>query len=480
MDDDRGMELVGRRRAARQLERRRALHTLLRDLASEVERPRERRDLASALTERLARVTPVRSIRLSELKGAAALRMSHPIRARDYIAFAIPTADPGRRLMLEATIDPDVGLDPWSAQLLESASSLAALLVEAGRHARVAAGPMTDRRDGAAPLIGSSSVMRVLRARVERVALTDFTVLIEGESGTGKELVACQIHELSRRRNGPFVAINCAALVETLIEAELFGIEERTATGVKGRRGKFEHADGGTLFLDEVAELSMTAQAKLLRAIQDLTVERVGGQGSRRIDTRIVAATNRDLSSLVERGLFRADLFYRLSGVEVRVPALRYRREDILELANYFLARTADGRPMRIGPATADALTTYDWPGNVRELQRMMEGAIATTDSQEIDLDDLPVSLRGVYGEALMPSMQANDTMRAWGSRYARLVLDRCKQNKRQACRVLGITYHTLNAYLNYRPRGAVTTQVAEATTPLVEPLTEEDLEIGR
>ncbi len=477
MDDDHGMGVKGRTRTARQIERRRGLHTLLRDLATEVERPRDRRDLASALTERLARVTPVRSIRMSELKGAA-LRSSQPIRARDYIAFAIPTADPGRRLMLEATLDPDAGLDSWSAQLLETAASVAALLVEAGRHARVGALPTADRRVGAAPLIGSTDVMRALRERVERVALTDFTVLIEGESGTGKELVACQMHELSRRRNGPFVAINCAALVETLIEAELFGIEERTATGVKGRRGKFEHADGGTLFLDEVAELSMSAQAKLLRAIQDLTVERVGGQGSRRVDTRIVAATNRNLSSLVERGLFRADLFYRLSGIEVRVPALRHRREDILELAGYFLARTGDGKALRIGPAAADALTTYDWPGNVRELQRMMEGAIATTDSHEIDLDDLPVSLRGVYGEALMPAMQAHDTMRAWGSRYARLVLERCQQNKRQACRVLGITYHTLNAYLNYRPRGA-TTQVAEAPVPAVTPLTEEDIEIS-
>ncbi len=138
--------------------------------------------------------------------------------------------------------------------------------------------------------------MRALRDRIERVADTDFTVLIQGESGTGKELVARQIHELSRRRGGPFVAVNCAALVETLLEAELFGIEDRTATGVRGRRGKFEHADGGTLFLDEVADLSMAAQAKLLRAIQDLTVERVGGHATRRLNVRIVAATNKPLA----------------------------------------------------------------------------------------------------------------------------------------------------------------------------------------
>ena len=156
---------------------------------------------------------------------------------------------------------------------------------------------------------------------------------MEGESGVGKELVARQIHDLSLRRNGPFVAINCAALVETLLEAELFGIEDRTATGCRGRRGKFERADGGTLFLDEVSDLSLSAQAKLLRAIQDLAVERVGSSHTHRIDTRIVAATNRALYPLVERQLFRSDLYYRLSGVDIRVPALRERRADILELA---------------------------------------------------------------------------------------------------------------------------------------------------
>src|SRR3989442_6024489 len=158
--------------------------------------------------------------------------------------------------------------------------------------------------DGAAPIVGSSAAIRGVRARMERVAATAFTLLLEGESGVGKELVARQIHELSPRRRGPFVAVNCAAIVETLVEAELFGIEDRTATGVRGRRGKFEHADGGTLFLDEISDLSLSAQAKLLRAIQELAVERVGGNGTHRIDIRIVAATNRSLFPLVERRLF--------------------------------------------------------------------------------------------------------------------------------------------------------------------------------
>ena len=161
---------------------------------------------------------------------------------------------------------------------------------------------------------------------------------------------------MSRRRAGPFIAVNCAAVVETLLEAELFGIEERTATGVRGRRGKFEYADGGTLFLDEVSDLALSAQAKLLRAIQDLAVERVGGTGMRRVDTRIVVATNRPLSDLVARGLFRPDLYYRLSGVDIHVPPLRLRREDISELAAYFLARHRATRDLSISDAALDAL----------------------------------------------------------------------------------------------------------------------------
>ena len=236
-----------------------------------------------------------------------------------------------------------------------------------------------------------------MRTTIERVAATDFTVLLEGESGVGKELVARQIHDLGRRRKGPFVAINCAALVDTLLEAELFGIEERTATGVRGRRGKFEQADGGTLFLDEVSDLSMSAQAKLLRTIQDLAVERVGGNGAHRVDIRIIAATNRSLSALVERQLFRPDLYYRLSGVDVRVPSLRERREDVLELSRHFLDRHRAMRSLLLSTAAADALLTYDWPGNVRELERLIERAVTLTESDVIVLDDLPATVRGAW-----------------------------------------------------------------------------------
>jgi len=436
----------------RRADRRSGIGAIIRHAATDLIDTNARHNLAAPLIEKLGHLPGIRSIRLNEISASLPTRSPQPIRSRDYVAFIVPVKEPGRQVMLEAAFDARTGPDGWTCQLLEAAAHVASLLIEAERLANSPAHVSAAERDGAAPLIGLSDVMSALRDRVERVASTDFTVLIEGESGVGKELVARQIHELGRRRQGPFVAINCAALVETLIEAELFGIEERTATGVRGRRGKFEHADGGTLFLDEVSDLSMAAQAKLLRVIQDLTVERVGGTGARHINTRIVAATNRPLSSLVEQGLFRTDLFYRLSGVEIAVPPLRRRKGDILELTQYFLARHQGRGRLSMTPAAVDALIAYDWPGNVRELERMLEGAIATAESRQIRVDDLPVSLRGTYGDVLVPAFRLGDTMRAWGSRYARLVLEKHAGNKRQACRMLDISYHTLNAYLRHHP----------------------------
>jgi transcriptional regulator with PAS, ATPase and Fis domain len=359
------------------------------------------------------------------------------------------------RPRLEAVFDPARPVDARARQMLAAGAYVAGLLLEIERaNGRwpLACARSRGEVDGAAPLIGSSLPIRVLRDRLERVAATDFTVLIEGESGTGKELVARQIHELSRRRLAPFVAVNCAAIVETLLEAELFGIEERTATGVRGRRGKFERADGGTLFLDEVSDLSTSAQAKLLRAIQELAVERVGGATTRRVDTRIIVASNRSLSTLVEQGRFRLDLYYRLNGLDVHVPPLRHRRDDVIELARYFLERHRTFRPLSLSEAATDALVTYDWPGNVRELERVIERAVALAGGPFLDLDDLPPALLGGYADVLLPSLRERSSMRAWGSRYARLVLERCRNNKRQACRQLGISYHTLQGYLRFRP----------------------------
>jgi transcriptional regulator with PAS, ATPase and Fis domain len=461
---------ISEQRHRRRADRRTGVESLVRRVVSDLLNTNNRRNLAMFLTQRLAQLTRVRSVRLNEISGAMSIKSLQPIRARDYVAFSVPVREEGRQVMLEVAFDARHRPDDWTCQLFEAAAGVAGLLLETERLATTPAPLTTAERDAAAPLIGSSDVMRLLRDRVERVANTNFTVLIEGESGVGKELVARQIHALGPRRQGPFVAINCAALVETLIEAELFGIEERTATGVRGRRGKFEYADGGTLFLDEISDLSMAAQAKLLRVIQDLTVERVGGTGQRQIDTRIVAATNRPLSGLVDRGLFRTDLFYRLSGVEIRVPPLRLRKADILELTQYFLARHEGRGRLTMTPAAVDALIAYDWPGNVRELERMVEGAIATAESRQIRVDDLPVSLRGDYAALLVPAFQRGDSMRAWGSRYARLVLEKNAGNKRQACRALDISYHTLNGYLKYQPVSTRAAAKTDAAAELVTP----------
>ncbi len=437
----------------RQRDRRRGLGDVLATLARAVSGRADAGQLRGAFEESLKRALPVRSIVLRD--RASRWPADKPDAGVEALAFEVVGPSAAQRGMLEATFDRSRRLGDWDFQLMGHAAQLGALVLEVER-ARAAAGrgstPVASkpRRDGAAPLIGSTPAMASLRDRIERVAATDFTVLLEGESGVGKELVARQIHELSPRRQGPFVAINCAALVETLLEAELFGIEERTATGVRGRRGKFEHADGGTLFLDEVSDLSLSAQAKLLRAIQDLAVERVGGTGTQRVDIRIVAATNRSLAEMVERKLFRADLFYRLGGVDLRVPSLRERRPDVIELAAYFLERHRHVRVLTLSEPARDALLLYDWPGNVRELERMIERAVALADTHVIELDDLPPIVRGDFDTVLLPSLKRGETMRAWGSRYARIVLDRSGGNKREASRVLGISYHTLNSYLRF------------------------------
>lgn len=297
-------------------------------------------------------------------------------------------------------------------------------------------------------LVGDSTVMVALRERLDRVARTDFTVLIAGESGVGKELAARHIHLQSPRRRGPFVAVNCAAIVETLLESELFGIEEHVATGVRARRGKFEQAERGTLFLDEVGDLAAPAQAKLLRVLQDLSVERVGGRAARRVDVRIIAATNRPLDRLVAEDTFRADLYYRLSGVEIAVPTLRDRPSDVPVLARHLLARHALPRPLGIRSDALDALRAFHWPGNVRQLARVLERAVALASASEVGLRDLPEEIAGPFREIVVTPADAGDSLRTWARRYARHVLDRHGGNRRQACAALGISHNTLKAYL--------------------------------
>jgi DNA-binding NtrC family response regulator len=248
-------------------------------------------------------------------------------------------------------------------------------------------------------LIGASEAMSRVRAMIEKVAETDATVLVRGESGTGKELVAREIHERSQsRRSGAFVAVNCAALPSELIESELFGHEKGAFTGAAARRrGKFEQADGGTLFLDEIGDMSANVQAKLLRALEERHIERLGGNESIPVDVRIVSATHRPLEQEIKDGNFRADLFYRLRVVTVEIAPLRERREDIPVLADSFARAAAERYNLLVRPLGQSALRRlieYDWPGNVRELRNTIERAAIMAEGDELTARDLPEEIK--------------------------------------------------------------------------------------
>ena len=243
-------------------------------------------------------------------------------------------------------------------------------------------------RRGAPTIIGEAPVMKQVSTAIQRAAATDATVLIEGESGTGKELFARAVHALSHRANGPFIAINCAAIPGTLLEAELFGYERGAFTGATQRKpGKFELANRGTLFLDEIGELPLPLQGKILRALEAKTFDRLGGTSTIKVDVRLVAATNRYLKQAVAARQFREDLYFRLSVFPITVPPLRERREDITILARHFIekgCRELGKKPLTLAPAALEALQSYAWPGNVRELQNCIERAVILTDGDLI------------------------------------------------------------------------------------------------
>jgi DNA-binding NtrC family response regulator len=244
-------------------------------------------------------------------------------------------------------------------------------------------------------IIGKSKEMREIYSTIRQIAEKNSTVLIHGESGTGKELVARAIHYNSLRKDKPFIAVNCAAIPETLIESELFGHEKGAFTDAQSRRiGHFEMAHQGTLFLDEVSELSLPTQAKILRALQEREFVRVGGTKTISVDVRLISATNKNLEELMARGNFRSDLYYRINVVPMTIPPLRKRKEDILLLAKHFLDKHAGPEKKKISPEAMDILVAYDWPGNVRELENIIERIVVLTNVDTLGPHDLPPTLK--------------------------------------------------------------------------------------
>jgi DNA-binding NtrC family response regulator len=307
-----------------------------------------------------------------------------------------------------------------------------------------------DERTRLGALIGRSEPMRRVFRTIERVARAPANVLVSGESGTGKELVARAIHELGPRAGGPFVAINCAAIPDSLMESELFGHERGAFTDASERRiGKFEQASGGTLFLDEIAELRPGVQAKLLRALQERSIERVGGRESIAVDARFVAATNRDLPREVAEGRFRQDLFYRIHVVPIELPPLRERREDVRLLAEAFLER-AEGPPRRLSREALAALEGHAWPGNVRELQNAIEHALALCEETTIALEDLPDAVvEATRTEALRDAVRSGqlnleDATARFEHELIREALEACEWNQTRAADRLGTTRRVL------------------------------------
>ena len=304
--------------------------------------------------------------------------------------------------------------------------------------------------------------MREVQATAERVARSAVPVLIQGETGTGKEVLARAVHDASPRREAPFVCVNCGAMPASLVESILFGHERGAFTGASQRtQGVFEAANGGTVFLDEIGELPLAVQAVLLRVLESKSFTRVGATKETVVDTRILAATHRDLELMVETGTFRQDLLYRLNAVTLQLPSLRDRREDIPDLAQELLAAAAQGAGAlpAIEPEAMEALEGYSWPGNIRELRNVIDRALAIAESPAITVDDLPERMRGLRAPILSSQPTSNDStvvdlsrlagdyhanVEALEAEYLRFALSRDNWNQTHTARRLGMSLRTL------------------------------------
>ena len=313
-----------------------------------------------------------------------------------------------------------------------------------------------DKRFGLESFVGDSPAMTEALDVIRQVAPSRATVLISGESGTGKELAAHAIHQLSPRRRGPFVAVHCAALSPQLLESELFGHEKGAFTGAGERRiGRFEQAAGGTLFLDEIGEIDAAPQVKILRVLGERSFERVGGNKPMAADVRLVAATNRDLAAMVAGGTFREDLFFRLNVVQLRMPPLRDRREDIPLLCLHFLRETAkdNGKPFReLTGEALKCLAACDWPGNIRELRAAIEHGVVMAGGSKITLRDLPAGIRATTEAGAAPRGPLPLNLVETELSLIRRALDECRGNRTLAAEKLGISRRTLHRKLREHP----------------------------
>jgi two-component system response regulator HydG len=302
---------------------------------------------------------------------------------------------------------------------------------------------------GLGHIVAVSSEMKQIMTLIQQVSQNDSTVLIEGESGTGKELMAKYIHHTGHRAGGPFVPINCGALPENLLESELFGHVKGSFTGaIKDKKGLFEVADGGTLFLDEIGETSPGFQVKLLRVLEDGTLRRVGGTSEHQVNVRIIAASNKDLGRLVQKGQLRRDLYYRLKVIPIYLPPLRKRPADIKPLAEHFVSHYTDRmgrRQSSLSPEAMKRLKSHSWHGNVRELENAIERALIFCQSEEIQPADLPLEACTPSVEEFVPSEMSSDlSLEAMEQTHIRQILEHCQWNRSRAARELGIGYNTL------------------------------------
>ena len=311
-----------------------------------------------------------------------------------------------------------------------------------------------DQKFGVDKIVGKSKQMTDVFARIQRAAPVDSTVLVLGESGTGKELVAQALHQNSPRKKGPFVPVNCAAVPATLVESELFGHVRGAFTGATDKRmGRFEQADGGTLFIDEIGDFELALQAKLLRVLETLTLTPVGGHEDRKVNVRVLAATSRDIRKMVEAGTFRQDLFYRLNVVEIMLPPLRDRPDDIPILAEHFLKEIAEskGTPTRrISPEVMRRFVSYAWPGNVRELRNTLESMMVLAEGEMLTERDLPdrVAASAAATTASPKEIPTGLTMEELEKLAITKALDQCGGNRTHAANRLGISVRTLQRKL--------------------------------